>query len=123
MGAIVGCAYFYFFFFRNVRPGPSRGLPDAAPANARHAVESAHAMLPSDWLPVVIAFSALALLFFLTLMWVVPTQRAALGFSEAEIAFLFPAPMTRRALVHFRLLSAQFRSLLGAAVMMMLSNR
>ena len=23
-------------------------------------------------------------------MWVIPAQRAALGFSEAEIAFLFP---------------------------------
>ena len=43
-------------------------------------------------------------------------QRAALGFSEAEIAFLFPAPITRRGLVHFRLLSVQFRSLTGAAL-------
>ena len=33
------------------------------------------------------------------------------------------APIPRRGLVHFRLLSAQFRSLVGAAVMMLFSNR
>src|SRR5207248_1359775 len=77
----------------------------------------------AHWLPVAAAFGALALFVLLALMWVVPTQRAALGFSEAEIAFLFPAPITRRSLVHFRLLSGQFRSLIGATVMMLISNR
>ena len=56
-------------------------------------------------------------------MWVVPFERAALGFTEAEIAFLFPAPVTRRSLVHFRLLSSQLRSLAGAGVMVLFSQR
>jgi ABC-2 type transport system permease protein len=122
-GAIVGCAYFYFFFFRSLGGDPARAARRAATAQAAQAIDLAHATLPVDWLPAVTAFGALALLVFTTLMWVVPTQRAALGFSEAEIAFLFPAPITRRALVHFRLLSSQFRSLVGAAVMMLFSNR
>src|SRR6185436_9141681 len=109
-------AYFYFFFIRSVSPQPHRRLPPAATAHAAQAMEAAHAALPADWLPVITSLGALGFLVILTLMWAIPTQRAALGFSEAEIAFLFPAPITRRALVHFRLLSSQFRSLLGATV-------
>jgi hypothetical protein len=120
VGAIVGCAYFYFFFFRGFGAGAGSGRRRAAAAQA---MQAAHVALPADWQPSLLAFGALALLVFLTLMWVVPTGPAALGFSEAEIAFLFPAPVTRRALVHFRLLSAQFRSLVGATVMMLFSNR
>lgn len=124
-GAIVGCAYFYFFFFRpygETAPPPARPLPPVG-VEAMQAIEAARATLPEDWLPATTAFGAIALLIFVTFMWVVPTQRAALGFTEAEIAFLFPAPISRTALVHFRLLSSQLRSLLGAAVMMLFSNR
>ena len=123
VGAIVGAAYFYFFFFRNLGGPPARAARHAATSQATQALNLAHAALPIDWLPAVTAFGALALLVFLTLMWVVPTQRAALGFTEAEVAFLFPAPITRRSLVYFRLLSSQFRSLVGAIVMMLFSNR
>ena len=56
-------------------------------------------------------------------MWIVPAQRAALGFTEAEIAFLFPAPITRTGLVHFRLLSVQFRSLFGALILTLFTHR
>jgi hypothetical protein len=123
IGAIVGCAYFYFFFFRPLGERESPRVPTAATEEARRAMEMAAAALPADWLPATTALGALALLTFITFMWVIPAQRAALGFSEAEIAFLFPAPITRRGLVHFRLLSSQFRSLIGAAVMMLFSNR
>jgi ABC-2 type transport system permease protein len=123
LSAAVGCAYFYFFFFRPIGQGVRHPANRMATAQAREALELANAALPADWLPAVTAFGALALLTFMTLMWVVPAQRAALGFSEAEIAFLFPAPITRRALVHFRLVSSQLRSLIGAAVMMLFSNR
>ena len=123
IGAIVGCAYFYFFFFRPLGEEPSKRRPAAPTDEARLAMEAAAAALPVDWLPVTTALGALALLTFISFIWVIPAQRAALGFSEAEIAFLFPAPITRRALVHFRLLSSQFRSLIGAAIMMLFSNR
>ena len=123
LGAIVGCAYFYFFFFRGFGPGPTAHSRNPAAAQAWEVTAAAQDRLPAEWLPALTAAGALALLFFATLIWVVPTQRAALGFTEAEIAFLFPAPISRRRLVHFRLLSAQLRSLLGAVVMMLFSNR
>lgn len=118
IGAVVGCAYFYFFLFRPL------GSVAPPPRNS-HAIQTFEAagLMPMDWLPLVTAIGALALLFFVVCMWVVPTERAALGFSEAEIAFLFPAPITRRSLVHFQLMSAQARSLVGAAIMVLFSNR
>ena len=122
IGAIGGCAYFYFFFFRPLGDSSSRPVPVMSD-EARHAMEMATAALPADWLPATTALGALAFLTFISFMWIVPAQRAALGFTEAEIAFLFPAPITRRALVHFRLISSQLRSLIGAAVMMLFSNR
>src|SRR5688572_14542296 len=122
IGAVVGCAYFYFFFFRPLGDSETRVSP-AASEEARRAMELATAALPADWLPATSALGALGLLTFFTFMWIIPAQRAALGFSEAEIAFLFPAPISRRKLVHFRLISSQFRSLIGAAVMMLFSNR
>lgn len=119
-GALVGVAYFYFFFFRHLpEPGERRRFA----AGDDTTLDAAAIMLPMDWLPAVMALGALALLVFLTLMWVVPTGPATLGFTEAEIAFLFPAPITRRSLIHFRLLSAQFRSLVGATIMMLFTNR
>jgi ABC-2 type transport system permease protein len=123
IGALAGCAYFYFFFFRPLGESSAHRAPSPASAEALQAMELAAATLPVDWLPATTALGALALLTFIGFMWVIPAQRAALGFSEAEIAFLFPAPIKRRSLVHFRLLSAQFRSLIGAAVMMLFSNR
>lgn len=120
-GAIVGAAYFYLFFFRTLT-GPARRAAPRGEATT-DAMQAAEAMLALNWAPVAAAVGAIALLVVLTLLWVIPTKPAALGFTEAEIAFLFPAPVTRRGLIHFRLLSTQFRSLLGAAVMMLFSNR
>ncbi len=122
-GAAMFALYFWFFFLRHWTSNPaSRGSHQVATDRALQAVEVTGA-LQVDWLPVAAAFGAVGLFTFLALMWIVPTQRAALGFTEAEIAFLFPAPVTRRALVHFRLLSGQFRSLIGAAIMMLISNK
>lgn len=116
LGAIVGVAYFYFFFFR----------PFEASASSARAADAAALLpltTPADWLPLTSAIGALVLLVFMTCLWVVPAERASLGFSEAEITFLFPAPISRRSLVQFRILSAQFRSLAGAAFMMLISHR
>ncbi len=123
IGAIVGFAYLWFFFFR---PMGAVGAPRHSPGEALALAEAATGtavLLPADWVPLSTAIGALALLVFFTLMWVIPTERAALGFTEAEIAFLFPAPITRRGLVHFQLLSTQFRSLAGATIMMLFSHR
>jgi hypothetical protein len=120
-GAIAFGLYFWFFFLHHWAAAPS--APPARRLAAAQAMQAAHLELPVNWLAAATAFGAAALFVFFALMWIVPTQRAALGFTEAEIAFLFPAPVRRRALVHFRLLSGQFHSLLGAVVMTLISNR
>lgn len=118
IGAVVGLAYFYFFFFRPMdatrRASMHRALPGFDPAGV---------MSTMNWMPLAYALGAAALFVIVAFLWVVPTGRAALGFSEAEIAFLFPAPVTRRTLVHFRLWSSQLRSLTGGILMALISHR
>ena len=123
IGAIVGGLYFWFFFFRRTVGGPGTGARRQAMQQASQAFQSAGVALPPDAGSVALAIGALALLVMVTLAWVLSQERASLGFSEAEIAFLFPAPVTRQTLVHFRLVDAQLRSLIGAAFMTLFSNR
>ncbi|MEO6463772.1 MAG: putative ABC exporter domain-containing protein, partial [Candidatus Eisenbacteria bacterium] len=49
-------------------------------------------------------------------LWLVPAQDAALDFTPAEIHFFFPAPVTRRQLVHYKLMRAQIGILFGALI-------
>ena len=51
--------------------------------------------------------AALALAILAVLAWLVPHERAALVFTEAEIAFLFPAPIRRQTLIHYKLIRSQ----------------
>jgi len=50
---------------------------------------------------------ALLLCGVVLLAWLIPHQRAALKFTEAKAAVLFPAPLSRRALIRFKLLRSQ----------------
>lgn len=112
VGALVGVAYFYFVFFRRVRPG--RGaVPQAAASLAASA----------DVLQIALALAAMTLTVIAVLCWIGPRARASLSFTEAEIAFLFPAPLSRRALVHYRLVSLQLGTLLTALVFALISSR
>ena len=51
IGAVVGCAYFYFFFFRRIGGIPDGRIPPGATVEALQAIEAANAALPVDWLP------------------------------------------------------------------------
>jgi len=66
-----------------------------------------------------------ALVFFVIVLlaWIIPHQRAALLFTEAEIAFLFPAPISRRGLIHFKLLRSQFSILITTLFLALLTRR
>jgi hypothetical protein len=112
-GAIVGGLYFYFYFFRYLfHAGYAR--------NGRPAVA---VMIPSEYLPLAESVAALALVVIVLLAWLLPGERAALTFSEAEVAFLFPAPVTRRTLVHFKLIRSQLRILFSALLLTLFSQR
>jgi hypothetical protein len=65
-----------------------------------------------------------ALIFFVIVLlsWVIPHERAALTFTEAEVAFLFPAPLSRRGLIHFKLLRSQVAILFTTLFLILVSS-
>ena len=105
-GGIVGAAYIYFVAFR--RTQAHYGPP---------------AVIPAEALPIIATVGALILLAVLALGWILPGSRASLAFTETEIAFLFPAPISRRTLIHYRLLNTQLGILFTALVVTLFSNR
>lgn len=113
-GAVVGALYFYFVFFRRAH-APQIGGPPGSPGSPADA-------LPADLLPLFGEIGALILFLVLAINWFFP-RRAALVFSEAEIAFLFPAPVSRRMLVHYRVLGAQFGLFLTAIIFTLVFGR
>ena len=69
---------------------------------------------------VYLAGASVAMLFWVLAQWILPAKRAALQFTETELAFLLPAPLTRRALIRFKLLRAQLPILFTSAVFTLL---
>ncbi|HYG36637.1 MAG TPA: putative ABC exporter domain-containing protein, partial [Clostridia bacterium] len=110
VGGIVGGLYFYFYFFRYLFgvPGSRPNLPGGLSAESQMLFESIGACL---------------LLVLVLLGWIFPRERAALAFSEAEVAFLFPAPISRGGLIHFKLLRSQAAILFTTFILMLVSNR
>lgn len=106
-GALFGALYFYGYFYRFLFLGQG-----GAPA------------LPAE--PPVLGESLGALVLFAAVLgfaWIVPGKRAALTFSEAEIATLFPAPLTRGELIRYKLLTSQVGIFLFAALMTLITGR
>ena len=105
LGAILGAAYFYLYFGRVL--GASR-----QPIGPK--IFSGVEITPE---------LGAAILFIATIVmsWILPASRAAIAFTEAEIAFLFPAPISRRTLVIMRLLKSQFTLLFFSIFVTLLS--
>jgi len=96
VGGIVGALYFYFYFFRYIGSATGRqGMPTPTPIPVTGGISMSE------------SFGAIILFTIVLLAWIVPRERAALTFTEAEVAFLFPAPISRRGLIHFKLLRSQ----------------
>lgn len=68
-----------------------------------------------------VSLVALALLSLLG-AWVVGMSSWAVAFTEAEVHFLFPGPVSRRALLHFRVAKTLLRTTFSAAVMTLVSG-
>src|SRR5690606_32179850 len=111
LGAVIGIAYIYWIFGRGFR-ADRRGRAGGALDN-----------VPADWLPLVPILGAAALLLLIALYWVLRRPRAALGFSEAEMAFLFPAPVSRSSLIHYRLISLGLTATFTALILALVSGR
>lgn len=115
-GAVAGVAYMWFFFFRHL----------LASSPARRSLASAGSLTPDlQQLPLLFIMVPLGLISFIRIVaaWVAPERRPGLAFTEAEVAFLFPAPMSRRMLVNFKLLSNQVTIMLSSVLFSLISNR
>jgi Putative ABC exporter len=112
IGAIVGGFYLYFYFFRFLSRGYANGRGHAA-----------NAALSPEHLVLYELGGALALFVIVLLAWIIPRERAALTFTEAEVAFLFPAPVTRRNLIHYKLIRSQTRIFFSALLLTFFSRR
>ncbi|HEX7238002.1 MAG TPA: putative ABC exporter domain-containing protein, partial [Gammaproteobacteria bacterium] len=113
VGAVIGVVYIYSFFIRNFAQNGFR-RPPAGDASAPGAAE-ALSFAPE--------IAAAFLLIVIALNWIVPRGRAGLVFSEAEISFLFPAPIGRRTLIHYRLLTTLGTLALTALFFTIVSGR
>jgi ABC-2 type transport system permease protein len=100
VGLIVGLLYMYFMVFRrNVRTRSGAGA-------------SAIALIAGP----LQVFASLFLFATAAGAWAWPGAGRPLEFSRPEVQFLFPAPVTRRQLVHFKLLRTQVAILFGSAI-------
>lgn len=108
--AILGAAYFYFYFYKFLF---GRGFSGSK-------MGAAMALSDTAW-PVVGA--AVLLVCTILFSWILPASRAAITFTEAEIAFLFPAPISRKRLIVHKLLRSQLAFLFIAVIATFLTGR
>ena len=100
---LLGLAYFWMIFFnRSAQEGRDAGLP-VGPALG--------AILP------------IFILLYVAYTWIVGTDRSALAFSEAEVAMLFTAPVSRRGLIVYKLVRAQVGVLTTSVIWLLLFHR
>ncbi len=114
VGALVGLGYFYVVFFRHALTGSFGAGGDGWGSRSGP---------PAEYLGWLELIGAWLLLVVVAAVWVLPSRRSALEFSEAEIQFLFPAPITRRGLIRYKLVSWQVGLLLTSVVVSLMSGR
>ncbi len=108
LGAVVGGLYLASVFSRGFTGYGNRGSDGSIP------------MFPPE---VWELLAGLALFVYFLLTWLVPHERAALVFTEAEIAFLFPAPVRRSTLVQYKLIKSQLGILFTVLFLTLVSPR
>ncbi|HET9425941.1 MAG TPA: putative ABC exporter domain-containing protein [Gemmatimonadaceae bacterium] len=103
ISAIIGAAYFWFFLIHN--PGQ---VPRA---------------IGSSFNDMWVVVSTLGLVIFATSWWLFGGDKTTLAFSLAETSFLFPAPLSRRAIIGYKLFRSQLTILINAAIFIFLMRR
>ena len=100
---IVGGLYLWWFFFRPTQVGPAASI----------------LFLGRPMQFVAVVFVVLSTLG----TWVFGSDRTALAFSPAEVALLFPAPLSRRALLGYKLFRSQIIVLINALIWVFILRR
>jgi ABC-2 type transport system permease protein len=91
IATVLGLAYMYFAIVRRGSSGAESGGPFGT-------------LLDSEF---IIPIASVLLLLNSARWWLFGSDRSALAFTPAEVQFLFPAPISRRGLVHAKLLRGQ----------------
>ena len=102
LALLFGAAYFWFFLLRPaVQPG-------RAPISIWSDAETV---------------AAVGILLLMLGGWVFSAEPQALAFSQAEVQFLFPAPLTRRGLIGYKLFRSQLVILFNAVIWIFVLRR
>jgi hypothetical protein len=107
IGAIVGAAYLYFSVFARMRSrgGLVRRRSGPPPGQV---LDALRAGAPGGIGLILLAMTALS--------WILPLDSGLMDFSQAEVQFLFPAPVSRRSLLLHRMMRSQIGILFGSAI-------
>jgi len=105
VSAIAGFAYLWFMSLRHIVAGSGK---------------FARILPASDVGIDIISVIILGLMLF---AWALPGQSGGLEFTEAEIQFLFPAPLTRRQLLLYKIFRMQPQILISSTIMSFLMFR
>jgi Putative ABC exporter len=103
LALIIGAAYFYFIFWRNPRHA---GQGEAFPLLST----GGHLLALGGLLVGAVS------------MWVLGGDSTALAFTQAEASMLFPAPVTRRQLVAYKLIRGQIPLVFNTLIWVLLLN-
>ncbi len=106
IGAVFGLLYVSWYFFQAIFFGSRRGANQAVMDQS-----------------ILLILGVLVLFVIMASAWIFPHARAALAFTEAEVAFLFPAPVSRRALIHLKLLRSQLAILFTVLILTLFTGR
>ena len=109
VGAIAGAAYFYFVVFRR---NVSVNSPKAHEALAKLGLGD----LGLDLISIFVLLLALA-------AWAFPGDAGGIELSEAEIAFLFPAPLRLRDILLYKTIRSQPQILITSAIALVFGAR
>lgn len=103
LSAVIGAAYLWFFLVRN---------PSQMPRE-----------LGTIFSDAFVVIATIGLVLFASSWWLFGGDKTTLAFSLAETAFLFPAPLSRRAIIGYKLFRAQLTILLNALIFIFLLRR
>ena len=103
ISAIIGAVYFWFVLIRN---------PSQMPRE-----------ISSVFSDAMLVIATLGSIVFASTWWLFGGDKTTLAFSLAETAFLFPAPLSRRAVIGYKLFRAQLTILINALIFIFLMRR